>query len=163
MKANELNRKEIIAEVNRLLKETPGRVLKKAFEPATVLIQSEETSDNSYPPKLESIDSDALCLLTVEAFEYSRKSQSPGSFYYEWQAITKCSGLYMDCAGKFYVAAISGGGLYAQFPAHPGDTCVSLEVHYTSVGFTLHDLTDSDLEELFSNLKDRLLTEASED
>lgn len=154
VKTEEVKREELLAKIEQILNATPKRVLNALFYPATVAIQSEASSDGSFPPDLHKIASDEHCLIEIESYRYGKRSRSPGSYYYRWDAITKNGGLYMDANGEFFCAKVIGEGRYGQFPAYPGDTGVRLTIEYLPTGYGLQDLTDEDLELVWSKLND---------
>ena len=153
MKNSNNRRPELIGRINSILKEHCRGDLENAFGPAVVAVQSEANSDNSYPPDEEEICSDEFCLLAIRPFKYSSKSRSPGSFYYEWDAITTSQGLYLSAEGELYRARVEGEGEFAKFPAHPGDTGVQLTIEYAPAEIPLDQLTESDLELVLNTLQ----------
>ena len=62
----------------------------------------------------------------------------------------------MDARGEFFEAHLSGHGEFAAFPAHPGNTKVSIEVAYRPTDYTLEDLNDDDLQGLSETLSEAL-------
>jgi hypothetical protein len=152
MRANTTPRKELLAIIERILRQTPKRLLRAAFGPVTVAIQSAPSSDRSRPPAKVQLTSDELCLLEVAPYSYSPRSRSPGCYFYAWDAVTERGGLFMDPCGKFYRAGISGKGEFTNFPTLPGDTRVSLSLVYVPEDLSLKDLTDADLEVLLRKL-----------
>jgi hypothetical protein len=152
----DLTRSELIEEIKQTLNDTPRRELEAAFEPAVILIQSESRTDNSYPPEEGRITSDNHRFLTIWPFRYTEKSRAPGNYYYAWDAVTTHHGLFMDARGEFYEAHLSGRGEFAAFPAHPGNTNISIEVEYRPTDYTLEDLNDDDLQGLSEALSEAM-------
>lgn len=152
----DFHRSELIKEIQQTLNDTPRHELEAAFEAAVILIQSQSRTDNSYPPEEGRITSDNQRLLTIWPFRYAEKSRAPGNYYYAWDAVTTHPGLFMDTHGEFYQAHLSGHGEFAAFPAHPGNTNVSIEVAYRPTDYTLDDLNDDDLQGLSETLSEAL-------
>lgn len=152
----DLQRSELIEEIQQTLNDTPRSELEAAFEPAVVLIQSKSQTDNRCPPEEGRITSENQRFLTIWPFRYTEKSRAPGNYYYAWDAATTHAGLFMNAHGEFYEAHLSGHGEFAAFPAHPGNTNVSIEVAYRPTDFALEDLNDDDLQGLSEALTEAL-------
>jgi hypothetical protein len=155
-KKPKMERDEIIAAIRNLLESQPRRQLEQALDPAVVLIQSEASSCNSSPPDLEFVCSDELSLLEIRPYGYREKSRSPGAFCYQWEAVTTNAGLFMDAGGRFYAARLTGSGEFASFPAHPGDTGVSINIEYHPQEYDLDALTSEELGDLLARFKQQL-------
>jgi len=151
------DRATLIAEILTLLKETPRRVLELGFGGSVVLIQSESNTYDGDCPRQERVISAEPSLLTIWDFTYFKKSSSPSSFYYRWQAITTSGGLFMDSAGTFYHAKLIGQGRYTSFVSGPGDTEVSIQVLYVRTNLTFADLSVADINLVFKYLSEALL------
>ena len=152
----DLQRSELIEEIQQTLNDTPRPELEAAFEPAVILIQSKSRTDNRYPPEEGRITSNNQRFLTIWPFRYAEKSRAPGNYYYAWDAVTTHPGLFMDARGEFYEAHLSGSGEFAAFPARPGNTNVTIEVAYRPTDYTLEDLNDDDLQGLSEALSEAL-------